>query len=143
MKDTMKILHWHFDGVYSIYNNDIEKGKVYNIIRLADSDDAFFVYNESSELVGNCEFYRYNNKLCVGLQMKPEMTGEGLGTEFVKAIIDFGKEKYNISGLNLYVAKFNKRAIRVYEKVGFRITEQLILKLRGKDYGFIGMRIEF
>ncbi len=141
--DIEDILTWKYDGIYSFYDNSIQKEKIEWIESFIDSDDNFSIYNEQNELVGNCSFYYIEEFFCLGVQMKPELTGKGFGTEFVRAIINFGKKKYNLSYIDLTVAKFNKRAIKVYEKVGFKIIEEIVNTIRGNDYDFLIMRLEF
>jgi len=141
--DIEDILTWKYDGIYSFYDNSIQKEKIEWIESFIDSDDNFSIYNEQNELVGNCSFYYIEEFFCLGVQMRPELTGKGFGTEFVRAIINFGKKKYNLSYIDLTVAKFNKRAIKVYEKVGFKIIEEIVNTIRGNDYDFLIMRLEF
>lgn len=141
--DIEDILTWKYDGIYSFYDNSIQKEKIEWIESFIDSDDNFSIYNEHNELVGNCSFYYIEEFFCLGVQMRPELTGKGFGTEFVRAIINFGKKKYNLSYIDLTVAKFNKRAIRVYEKVGFKFVEEIVNTIRGNDYDFLIMRLEF
>lgn len=141
--DIEDILTWKYDGIYSFYDNSIQKEKIEWIESFIDSDDNFSIYNEQNELVGNCSFYYIEEFFCLGVQMRPELTGKGFGTEFVRAIINFGEKKYNLSYIDLTVAKFNKRAIKVYEKVGFKIIEEIVNTIRGNDYDFLIMRLEF
>ncbi len=141
--DIEDILTWKYDGIYSFYDNSIQKEKIEWIESFIDSDDNFSIYNEQNELVGNCSFYYIEEFFCLGVQMRPELTGRGFGTEFVRAIINFGKKKYNLSYIDLTVAKFNKRAIKVYEKLGFKIIEEFVNTIRGNDYDFMAMRLEF
>lgn len=141
--DIEDILTWKYDGIYSFYDNSIQKEKIEWIESFIDSDDDFSIYNEQNELVGNCSFYYIEEFFCLGVQMRPELTGKGFGTEFVRAIINFGKKKYNLTYIDLTVAKFNKRAIKVYEKLGFKIIEEIVNTIRGNDYDFIVMRLEF
>lgn len=141
--DIEDILTWKYDGIYSFYDNDIQKEKIEWIESFIDSDDNFSIYNEHNELVGNCSFYYIEEFFCLGVQMRPELTGKGFGTEFVRAIINFGKKKYNLSYIDLTVAKFNKRSIKVYEKVGFKFIEEIVNTIRGNDYDFLIMRLEF
>lgn len=141
--DIEDILTWKYDGIYSFYDNSIQKEKIEWIESFIDSDDNFSIYNEQNELVGNCSFYYIEEFFCLGVQMRPELTGKGFGTEFVSAIINFGKKKYNLSYIDLTVAKFNKRAIKVYEKVGFKFVEEIVNTIRGNDYDFLIMRLEF
>lgn len=141
--DVDDILTWKYDGKYSFYDNDIQKEKMEWIESFVDSDDNFSIYNDSNKLVGNCSFYYIEEFICVGLQMKPELTGKGFGIEFAKAIVDFGREKYKLNYIDLIVAKFNNRAIKVYEKLGFKVIDEFVNTIRGNDYDFIAMRLVF
>lgn len=141
--DVDDILTWKYDGIYSFYDNDIQKEKIEWIKSFVDSDDNFSIYNDNNKLVGNCSFYYIEEFFCVGLQMRPELTGKGFGIEFAKAIIDFGREKYKFNYIDLTVANFNNRAIKVYEKLGFKVIEEFVNTIRGNDYDFLAMRLVF
>jgi len=141
--DVDDILTWKYDGIYSFYDNDIQKEKMEWIESFVDSDDNFSIYNDNNKLVGNCSFYYIEEFFCVGLQMRPELTGKGFGIEFAKSIIDFGREKYKLNYIDLTVAKFNNRAIKVYEKLGFKVIDEFVNTIRGNDYDFLAMRIVF
>ncbi|MEW8995292.1 GNAT family N-acetyltransferase [Clostridium sp.] len=141
--DVDDILTWKYDGIYSFYDNDIQKEKMEWIESFVDSDDNFSIYNDNNKLVGNCSFYYIEEFFCVGLQMRPELTGKGFGIEFAKAIVDLGREKYKLNYIDLTVAKFNNRAIKVYEKLGFKVIDEFVNTIRGNDYDFLAMRIVF
>ncbi len=141
--DIEDILTWKYDGIYSFYDNSIQKEKIEWIESFIGSNDNFSIYNDDNELIGNCSFYYIEEFFCIGVQMRPRLTGKGLGSEFVKSIINFGKEKYSLNYIDLTVAKFNRRAIRVYEKLGFKIIEEFVNNIRGVDYDFIAMRLVF
>jgi ribosomal-protein-alanine N-acetyltransferase len=49
--------------------------------------------------------------------MRPDITGKGFGTEFVHSIINLVNKKYDLSYIDLTVAKFNIRAIKIYLNV--------------------------
>ena len=55
----------------------------------------------------------------VELGMRPDLTGRGLGAEFVLAVLRFSKDDYSPPTFRLTVAAFNLRAVRMYERVGF------------------------
>jgi ribosomal-protein-alanine N-acetyltransferase len=57
--------------------------------------------------------------LDVGLGMRPDLTGRGLGAEFVLAVLRFSKDDYSPPTFRLTVAAFSLRAVRMYERVGF------------------------
>ncbi len=51
--------------------------------------------------------------------MHPDYVGKGYGYEFCTFIVNYIKEKYGETPIRLSVATFNKRAIHLYEKLGF------------------------
>ena len=61
--------------------------------------------------------------LWLSLGLKPELTGLGLGEEFVSECVKFARLQYKLDKqpIRLEVALFNQRDIRVYKKVGFRL----------------------
>ena len=67
--------------------------------------------------------YEVEPALDVGLGMRPDLTGRGLGEEFVHAGLRFARETYSPPAFRLTVATFNQRAIRVYERAGFETVE--------------------
>ncbi len=62
-----------------------------------------------------------------GLAVHPEFAGKGIGNKMIQEIIAFVKEK-GFLRIELSVATFNERAIRLYEKNGFE-KEGVLRKL--------------
>lgn len=58
--------------------------------------------------------------LDVGLGMRPDLTGKGLGRDFLEAGLAYARRAYKPAALRLTVAAFNERARRLYEGAGFR-----------------------
>ena len=58
----------------------------------------------------------------IGLGMRPDLTGRGIGPAFVEAGLRFARKRYAPVAFRLTAALFNERAIRVYLKVGFEST---------------------
>jgi RimJ/RimL family protein N-acetyltransferase len=50
-----------------------------------------------------------------------ENWGKGYGTEAIELTIDFARTHLNLRRIELMVHDFNKRALRAYEKVGFKM----------------------
>ena len=46
---------------------------------------------------------------------------QGLGTETIKLLLDFGFNIHNLNNIMLTVFDYNKRAQKVYEKTGFKL----------------------
>lgn len=60
--------------------------------------------------------------LDVGLGLRPDLTGRGLGAAFLEAIAAFAARQLGHRRLRVTVAVWNRRAIRLYEKAGFRAS---------------------
>lgn len=65
-----------------------------------------------------------DDALDVGLGMRPDLTGRGFGPNFVLAGLRFARKKFSPPAFRLTVAAFNRRAIAVYEKVGFGFVQE-------------------
>ncbi|MTI71711.1 MAG: GNAT family N-acetyltransferase [Firmicutes bacterium] len=139
-KDGIDISTWKYQGIYSFYNNDKTEAKNQWALNIDKEDNTFVIYNKENELIGNCSFEYDDNKYMLGVQMKPQMTGKGMGTEIVKSILDFGRQRYNFQSIELLVAKFNKRAIRIYKKLGFYIIDEFIWNVNNEETEFIAMK---
>lgn len=141
--DIQEFLSWHFEGVYAFYNNDSQQEKIDWYINSVENENAFSVFNEKEELIGNCEYSLDDGAYVMGLQMKPELTGMGMGKVFSNAVIEFGRAKYQFCELYLAVAAFNERAATVYRSLGFTVIEETIWTIREKDYEFLIMKKQF
>ena len=93
--DARAISHWHYEEPYSIYDGDPTSVDALLQPRFAYHS----VYDERAELTGYFCFgedaqvaagkrlgvYQVEPALDVGLGMRPDLTGRGLGEEFVHA----------------------------------------------------------
>lgn len=77
-----------------------------------------------------CAEYRYsrNGKITFAADQfigEPEYWGKGIGVKYMRAILDFLKTEENADAVILDPHKNNARAIRAYEKAGFKIIAEL------------------
>ena len=132
--DAREISGWRYEPPYDFYDSTadpLEPQSRRNVYFSAlDGENrlvGFFQYEESDEAVD------------VGLGLRPEHTGRGLGAEFVLAGLAFARERFSPQGFTLSVATFNGRAIAVYERVGFRRGEIHTHETNGGEYEFLSM----
>lgn len=133
---------WKYPEPYSFYNmtEDIED---YNEITTPEKrKNCYFSIKDRELLIGFFSVEPNNDSIIIGLGMKPELTGKGKGKEFLEIIIDFVKENYNIRKIELSVADFNKRAIKLYKNCGFIIVGESKLPTNGDIYNFIHLERE-
>ena len=151
IKDCMKkeyarqIVEWKYEGDYADYNMPSYEeclDKKYGITR-EDRKDNYTVYLLGDEVV----FYSNikimdNNKIYFGVGLKPEYCGKGCGSYFLNDCIKDIKNKYPCYTVFLEVRSWNKRAIKAYEKVGFKVTNIVVSKDRlGNDTEFTEMEL--
>jgi RimJ/RimL family protein N-acetyltransferase len=105
---------WRYEPPYDFYDGDADP--VLNPERFYEALD------EDESLMGNYYFEEKGGALEIGLGLRPDLTGRGLGLEFLLAGIEFGRRRFGLSRVILNVAAFNERAIKVYERAGFRET---------------------
>ena len=80
--------------------------------------------NESNHIIGVTglhEIDHISRRAMLGIYIgEEEFRNNGYGTEAVKLTLDFGFYMLNLNNIGLYVIEFNKGAIKVYEKCGFK-----------------------
>lgn len=140
--DAIDIATWKYEGEYSFYDNDKTEAKKQWASNIHNEENTFAIYNEKNELIGNCnfEYDEEDKQFEFGVQMRPIFTGKGMGTEVVTAILDFGKRVYKFNEIVLFVAKFNKRAITIYERLGFKTIDEFMWHVNDEDKKFIKMK---
>lgn len=139
--DVEGMLTWKYEGIYSFFDNDLSQGKIDYIKSFPTDNNAYAIYNEKNALVGNCTLY-INDKVTFSIQMRPNLTSQGMGREFLEAFLSFAKEKYNLKSVGLSVLKFNERAIRLYKSLNFIVVGEYIGKTVKGEMEFITMEKE-
>lgn len=98
------------------------------------------MYDEKDELVGFLAYKRINEETVeIGLGLRPDLTGKGIGLAFVRAGVAFAQTRFSVKRVSLRVATFNQRAIRVYERAGFVRGGIFMQWTNGGEYEFLHM----
>ncbi|MBN1151132.1 GNAT family N-acetyltransferase [candidate division WOR-3 bacterium] len=93
--------------------------------KLSKENSVFaIVENNSNKLIGNCGLHNIdfiNRKAVLGIFIGDKnFWNRGFGTEAVNLLLDYGFNALNLNSVMLVVKEFNKRAIKCYEKCGFK-----------------------
>ena len=131
--DAEAISRWRYGASYSMYDGDpasvpslLEPRFLYHSVLDENEELAgYFCFGEDARIPTGRRLgvYEREEALDVGLGMRPDLTGRGLGTDFVRAGLRFAEEAYRPPAFRLTVAASNARAVRVYERVGFERVE--------------------
>ena len=149
--DAHEIMAWRYDEPYSIYNWEEEDDPAEMLDRrsphFAVRDErgellGFFAYGSSAYVWdgGEPHLYSEGKTITIGLGMRPDLTGRGLGLAFVEAGLDFARKHFAPERFRLYVLTFNERAIRVYERAGFERAGIYVQHHSAGDRDFLEMQ---
>jgi ribosomal-protein-alanine N-acetyltransferase len=138
-RDANAIAGWHYNGIYSFYDMDQDPEDLAELLDPASWDRYYRVSDENDNLIGFFSYEQEGETVEIGLGLRPDLTGRGLGLAFVQAGLDFGLEMFHPVFFCLSVVSFNQRAIQVYERAGFRQVETYMQETNGGAYEFVRM----
>lgn len=150
------ILTWRYPASYAVYNimGDGQESEEEAIAELLEPASPYYaVRDEQGELVGYFCFgtsalvwsrpvpglYMDDATVPIGLGLRPDLTGHGLGMNFVLAGLDFARQAFTPKHFVLYVFPWNERAIRVYKHAGFQRGRIVLQKHENGDREFLEM----
>jgi RimJ/RimL family protein N-acetyltransferase len=120
--EVVRPLDWRYEGAYATYD---VRGS------LGSGPGFFAVEGENEELVGyGCTGAEARvsgvdaeeGTVDVGYGMRPDLTGQGRGHEFVRAVLEHVVERHPDARLRMSILNWNGRSRRVAEGHGFRVT---------------------
>ena len=86
-----------------------------------DTYNFSMITRDTEEYIGNCGFDDVNGTSGeIGIFLNPRFQNVGLGTEAITELIRFGFEELDLEEIRLIVYSHNERAIRCYQRLGFR-----------------------
>jgi [ribosomal protein S18]-alanine N-acetyltransferase len=131
---------WHYDPPYDFYDWEADEEDLAELLDPARREGRYFaVTDDRGDLVGFAAFSTEGDAGEVGLGLRPDLTGRGLGLSFLLSSLEFARGRYAPARFRLAVAAFNQRAIRVYERAGFRRGESYPHRTNGGEHEFLRM----
>ena len=131
---------WRYDPPYDFYDAAADPEDLAELLDPVQRDGRYFaVLDDPGGLVGFFVFKQEGDVVEVGLGLRPDLTGRGLGLPFLLAGLEFARGRYAPIRFRLAVAAFNQRAIRVYESAGFKRGESYTHWTNGGEHAFLRM----
>lgn len=140
--DVRAMETWRYPPPYDPYDVAADPGDVGIMLAAADAGEGWFAADdaETGELVGFFEFVILGDEVEIGLGLRPDLTGVGLGPAYVEAGLAFARDRWAPVRFALDVYPWNERAIRAYERAGFvRGTRYLRRFDDGREREFLRM----
>lgn len=136
------ISEWVYSDEYSIYSfdNDNEtiaelmNGQYFSCVDSENNLVGYFCFGTSAQIPTIENDIYCEDILDIGLGLKPELCGHGLGNLFMQTGMNYSKQNLQAKKLRLFVACFNHRAIKLYEKLGFRQVTKVSHKKTNKEF---------
>lgn len=124
-----EMAHWSYGGEFSFYdrngNTDYPEGEAFACLDAAGRVAGHFHFGEDARIPTVEENVYAPDYLDIGLGLRPNLCGKGLGEGFVKLGLDFGEREFSAERFRLSVACFNTRAAKVYARCGFVIEREV------------------
>jgi [ribosomal protein S18]-alanine N-acetyltransferase len=143
-----EFVQWQYEPPYDVYNCPPEQVEKYIRYSIDPKNNIYAMFDQTEKLIGYCSYGRdaripggdySEDALDIGLMIKPELTGQGLGTDIASKVVQNGVNVYSPGKLRVTIAAFNKRAIRVWEKNGFQQIQTF--KRNGDGMEFVIMTV--
>ncbi|CQR24638.1 acetyltransferase GNAT Family protein [Streptococcus varani] len=131
------IANWHYPAPCDFYDMQADPEDFEKLLSETARENTYFEVIRNGALFGFACFYPKGQYLEIGLGMKPDQTGVGLGQDFYQTIEDFALSRFESQILTLSVATFNKRALALYQKVGYVAEEYYDQTTNGGQYPFV------
>jgi [ribosomal protein S18]-alanine N-acetyltransferase len=133
---------WRYEPPFDLYSFSV--GDLDEDVRFFTNpqNNYFAMRDKIGDLVGFCCFGMdarvpggdYGLDACdIGMGIRPDLTGRGMGGEFAKAAINHALQVFQPKVCRVTIAAFNLRARRVWEKLGFQIV-LTFLKPNGMEF---------
>jgi [ribosomal protein S18]-alanine N-acetyltransferase len=139
--DAHAVATWRYPDEYSFYDADADPGDLAELLDPAGWEKRYFAADELAKrtLAGVLVVKLTGRVAEIGLGLRPGLTGRGLGESFLRACLHFAAAALGARSCALAVAAFNRRAITVYERAGFREAGRFEHATNGGLHTFIRM----
>jgi len=135
-----EVASWHYAPPWDFYDIASDPADAAEMRDPAQAGHYRAVLGDDGALDAFWYFDRHDDVVEVGIGLRPDLTGRGLGESFLRAQLEHASQQWRPATFRLFVAAWNERAIRLYERLGFRevARETRHFELVG-DHEFIRM----
>lgn len=120
-EEKYAICAWKYTGEYAVYNLSPYEEQVKSRRGFADPKNNFFSFYDGMRLVGYINLMEEETAVFFGIGVHPEFCNRGYGQRISRIGREISHRRYSGKPVYLEVRTWNTRAVRCYEKAGFRI----------------------
>jgi ribosomal-protein-alanine N-acetyltransferase len=138
--DAVEISGWHYQQPYDLY---VATEDADDLAELLDpklrAGNYLAAVDRGGAVVAFAQLVAEAGTVDVGLGLRPDLTGRGLGAAFLESVLSEARSRHAPQRFTLSVAAFNRRAIVVYERAGFAEVARLQHATNGGVHEFVTM----
>ena len=119
-KYAREVAMWHYEPPWDFYDLASDPADAAAMRDPARAGHHRAVLGESAGLEAFWYFDWHGDVVELGIGLRPDLTSHGLGESFMRAQFEYASQSWRPATFRLFVAAWNRRAIRLYERLGFR-----------------------
>ncbi len=128
-KDGKAICEWRYPAPYELFRwppweTMVKQGREFGDARIRLEQYVSVRNADDGQLVGYVQLFPMDRTLRIGMGLRPDCCDRGWGTILTGLVVEEAQRRRPGYEIDLEVEKWNKRAVRVYEKSGFVITDE-------------------
>lgn len=132
--------NWKYSGEYAFYDMTADPEDYAEFVdEEARKENGYFQAVSAGKLAGYFCVFQQGTEIEIGLGLRPDLCGRGMGSEFTTAILEYMDSHYHCEKYVLHVALFNQRAIKTYRRCGFQDAKVFMQETNGGVYDFLRM----
>ena len=133
---------WKYPPPYDFYDMTADPDDYQEFITPALWPEFFLQVRRQGQLIGFLSggVAGEGDFVEIGLGLRPDLTGRGLGRDFMRRNLDWIQQEYPGMEIRLSVASFNQRGIKVYEGSGLYVVRHFTQATNGGDYDFVELK---
>ena len=126
-QDGRAICHWRYPEPYHLFRWPAWEDMVKQEKEFGDPlirDRQYLAARKDGQLVGYVQLFPMERTVRIGMGLRPDCCDRGWGTHLTRLVIQEASRRQPSAEVDLEVEKWNRRAIRTYEKAGFVVADQ-------------------
>lgn len=140
-QEARAIAAWRYPGEYALYNlspeeplDELLDGSCYGAHSAQGVLAGFYQFGRGARIPTKEQGAYPEGPLDIGLGLRPDLCGKGLGESFLLAGMEFARARLGAEEFRLSVAAWNLRARKVYARCGFGGERQVTHRISGDRF---------
>ena len=132
---------WKYKDIYSGYTLTTDQNALQEFISQKLRKNNYFEIIDDNKLVGYLHVEEKDDGIWISFGMRPELTGQRKGQEFLESIMEYVHDTYGIDKpLLLAVNLFNERAIHLFRKNKFYEIQTRKFNMKDGQFDYVVLR---